>query len=60
MATSITPDALKQAEEHWRKLRDSGDPGTAAAEAEFQRLARAQTDELRALHYKSLISRMQK
>jgi hypothetical protein len=58
--STISPDALKQAEERWHKLRDAGDPGSAEAESEFQRLARAQTTELQTSNYQNLISRMLK
>jgi hypothetical protein len=58
--TSITSDAVKQAEEHWKKLRDAGDLGAEKAHEEFQRLARQQTAELQTLHYKNLISGMLK
>jgi hypothetical protein len=53
-----TPDELKSAEERWRKLRDDGDPGAADAYAEFQRLARSQTEALQTSNYQSLISKL--
>ena len=58
--TSITPDKLKEAEERWRKLRDAGDPTAAAAEAEFQSLARAQTEDLQAAAHSRLMSQLLK
>jgi hypothetical protein len=57
---TITPDKLKEAEERWKKLRDEGDPAAAEAEAEFQRLARAQTEDLQAAAHSRLMSQLLK
>jgi hypothetical protein len=60
MTTTITADQLREAEDRWKKLRDAGDPGSAEAEKEFQRLARQQTEQVQSSVYQNLISRMLK
>lgn len=58
MTALVTPEQLKQAEDRWKKLRDAHDPEAPAAEREFQRLAREQTESLQTRNYQNLISRM--
>jgi hypothetical protein len=60
---TITPQQLKDAEERWVKLRDAAEPekdpaAIADAEAEFQRLARQQTDQLQRAAHQKLISQL--
>lgn len=56
----ITAEQLREAEDRWIQLRDSGDSGAAAAYEEYQRLARTQTQQLQTLAMQNLVSRMLK
>jgi hypothetical protein len=60
MTMTITAEQLKEAEERWKTLRDARDPAAAEAEAEFQRMARSQTEDLQAAAHARLISQMLK
>lgn len=61
---TITPAVpkkdLEAAEKRWLALRDAGSPDAAEAEQEFQRLARAQTEDLQLRLHQQMISRMLK